>query len=286
MGNLAWLNGNIYELDDAKIGIQDRGFLFGDGVYDVIKIYNSKPFRLSAHLDRFERSSLAIKIDIPSSKKEIENITKLLIEKSNCSDGFIYMQVTRGCAPRDHFFPTGVTPTLLIYVLDIGFPPSKRDIEPTKCITLSDERWMNCHIKSTNLLPNILAIQKAKEAGAGEAILYRPDGIVTEGTRTNIFAVIDNNILTHPESSLILAGITRSIAIDIFHNNDIPFFEKAFNLEDFKKATEVWTTSTGLEITPVKSIDGIMIDEAVPGPVCRYIIEEFWKIVEAECYSC
>jgi len=126
LGNLAWLNGNIYELDDAKIGVQDRGFLFGDGVYDVIKIYNSKPFRLSAHRDRLQRSSNAIRIDIPYSKEEIENITKNLIERSKCSDGFIYMQVTRGCAPRDHFFPTRVTPTLLIYILDIGSPPARK----------------------------------------------------------------------------------------------------------------------------------------------------------------
>jgi D-alanine transaminase len=194
------------------------------------------------------------------------------------------MQVTRGCAPRDHFFPTGVTPTLLIYILDIGFPPSKKDVKPTKCITLPDERWTNCHIKSTNLLPNILAIQKAKEASAGEAILYRTDGIVTEGTRTNIFALIDNNVRTHPESSLILAGITRSIAIDIIRNSNNPFIEKAFNLEDLKKATEVWTTSTGSEITPVHFVDETMIGEAVPGPVCRYLIEEFWKLVEADCY--
>jgi D-alanine transaminase len=285
LGNLAWLNGNIYELDDAKIGVQDRGFLFGDGVYDVIKIYNSKPFRLSTHLDRLEKSSLAIKIDIPNSKKEIENITKELIEKSKCSDGLIYMQVTRGCTTRDHFFPTGVTPTLLIYILDIGFPPSKRDVKPTKCITLPDERWMNCHIKSTNLLPNVLAIQKAKEASGGEAILFRPDGLITEGTRSNIFAVIDNEVRTHPESNLILAGITRSIAIDFFRKSNTPCFEKAFNLEDLNKATEIWTTSTGSEITPVYSVDETMIGEAVPGPVCRYLIEEFWKIVETECYS-
>jgi D-alanine transaminase len=285
LGNLAWLSGEIYELDDAKIGVQDRGFLFGDGVYDVTKIYNSRPFRLSAHLDRLQRSSLAISIDIPHSKEEIENITKNLIEKSKCSDGFIYMQVTRGCSPRDHFFPTGVTPTLLIYILDIGSPPAKKDVKTAKCITLPDERWMNCHIKSTNLLPNVLAIQKAKEAGAGEAILFRPDGLITEGTRTNIFAVIDNEVRTHPESNLILAGITRSIAIDIFRKSDTPCFEKAFNLEDLKKATEVWTTSTGLEISPVHSIDETRIGEVVPGPVCRYLIEEFWNIVETECYT-
>lgn len=285
VGNLAWLNGNLCELDDAKIGVQDRGFLFGDGVYDVIKIYNGKSFRLSDHFERLQRSCNAISIELPYSAEEVQLAVENLINNSKISDGFIYMQVTRGCAPRDHFFPERVAPTFLIYILDIGHPVSKINMKPTDCITLPDERWMNCNIKSINLLPNVMALQKAKEADAGEAILFRPDGTVTEGTRTNIFAVINGTVFTHPESRLILAGITRKIALKIFKDSHIPIIEKPFNVDDLKRATEVWTTSTGMEISPVRKIDGHMITETVPGPVCSYLIEEFWKIVEVECWN-
>ncbi len=283
MGNLAWLNGKISELDDAKVGVQDRGFLFGDGVYDVIKIYNGNPFRLISHLERLQRSCNAISIELPHSIGDVEVVVGNLIKESACRDGFIYMQVTRGCAPRDHFFPIGAEPTFLIYILDLGFPSTKNSLKMTECITLPDERWMNCHIKSTNLLPNVLSLQKAKEAGAGEAILYRPDGTVTEGTRTNIFAVIDGIVRTHPESPLILPGITRNIALDILKEANIAVSEEAFSIEDLSSVSEVWTTSTGLEISPVNKIDGRLIDAAVPGPVCSLLVDQFWQKVEAEC---
>ncbi len=283
MGNLAWLNGNICELDVAMVGVQDRGFLFGDSVYDVIKIYNGNPFRLMSHLERLQRSCNAISIEMPESIEEVQLIIDKLIKSSACAHGFIYMQVTRGCAPRDHFFPTGVKPTFLIYILDIGFPALKSNMKLTECIILPDERWMNCHIKSTNLLPNTLAIQKAKEAGAGEAILYRPDGTVTEGTRTNIFAVIDGAVRTHPESSLILTGITRNVALDILYKGNIAVSEVAFTIDDLNRASEVWTTSTGLEISPVNKIENYFSDIAAPGPVCSFLVDEFWKLIETEC---
>lgn len=283
MGNLAWLDGKFCEIDDAKVGVQDRGFLFGDGVYDVIKIYNGKPFSLQTHLKRLQRSSGAISIEIPYSLAELNVIIEKLIKDSSCLSGFIYMQATRGCAPRDHYFPSGVKPTLLIYVLDIGLPASKDNLKPTDCITLPDERWMNCHIKSTNLLPNILALQKAKEADAGEAILYRPDRTVTEGTRTNIFAVIEGTVRTHPESRYILTGITRSIALEILQKGNISVSETTFTIDDLHRASEVWTTSTGLEISPVKTIDGHLVGETVTGPICSFLVEKFWKKVEAEC---
>jgi len=283
LANLAWLNGKICEIDDAKVSVQDRGFLFGDGVYDVIKIYNGNPFRLRSHLERLQRSCNAISIELPDSIGEVELVIRKLIKESACADGFIYMQVTRGCAPRDHYFPTGIEPTFLIYILDLGFPSLKTNFKLIECITLPDERWMNCYIKSTNLLPNVLALQKAKEAGAGEAILCRPDGTVTEGTRANIFAVIDGTVRTHPESRLILTGVTRNVVLDILQKASIPVSEEAFSIDDLRKASEVWTTSTGHEISPVKKIDQHDIDTAVPGPVCSLLIEEFWKRVEAEC---
>ncbi|MFO7952644.1 MAG: D-amino-acid transaminase [Bacillota bacterium] len=285
MKNLAWINGEVCNLEEAKVPVEDRGFLFGDGVYEVIKIYNGKPFYLESHLERLQRSAEAISIPLSYSLAELRKHIAGLVEKSECEYGYLYMQVTRGCAPRGHLFPNDPAPTVLIYVRAFESNSSKDLAEPADCITLPDERWMNCYIKTVNLLPNILALQKAYEAGAAEAILYRPDGTVTEGTRTNIFAVIDGIVRTHPATRYILPGITRQIVLDLFERISVPVKEEAFKVSDLQNASEVWTASTGLEIFPVGTIDGKPLKEKPPGPVCKRLVEEFRKVVEAECYG-
>lgn len=282
---LAWIDGYVCDLSEAKVPLEDRGYLFGDGVYEVIKIYNRKPFYLHPHLQRLQNSANAIDIELPYSIEEIETEINGLIKKSECRGGYLYMQLTRGSAKRDHLLPEGTKPSMVMYVREFTSPASIEDIKPSSCITLPDERWMNCYIKSVNLLPNVLARHQAAEAGAEEAIFYRPGGVVTEGTRTNIFAVIDGIIRTHPESKLILSGITRMIALDILKKHDFTVSEAAFKLDDLEKASEVWTTSTGMEIVPVAKIDGRPVSDTVPGPICKKLIEEFWKKVEAECYD-
>lgn len=285
MKNLAWINGEVCDLHEANVSVEDRGFLFGDGIYEVIKIYNGKPFYLEPHLKRLQRSASAINIEIPYSNEELNEHIAGLINQSECDHGYIYMQVTRGCAPRGHLFPGGIRPTVLIYVRAFESVPSRELTEPADCITLPDERWMNCYIKSVNLLPNVLAFQKAHEAGASEAILYRPDGTVTEGTRTNIFALIDGVVRTHPETRYILPGITRGIVLDILKQISVPVSEEAFKVSELQEASEVWTASTGLEIVPVKTIDGKPLKEISPGPVCKRLAGEFWQVVDAECYG-
>ncbi len=286
MKNLAWLNGSICDISEAKVPLEDRGFFFGDGVYEVIKIYNGKPFYLFPHLKRLQNSTSAIEIDLPYTIEEIEKNIADLIEKSECQNGYIYMQITRGCAERDHLPPADIKPSMIMYVREFNAPASVLDnFKPASCITLPDERWLHCNIKSVNLLPNILARKKAAKAGAVEAILYRPGGVVTEGTRTNIFAVIDGKVRTHPESNLILSGITRSIVIDIMRKQKISFLEEAIHVEELKHASEVWTASSGIEIHPISIIDGRTVSEDIPGPVCRHLIEEFQKIIKGECYN-
>ncbi len=285
MKPLAWIDGSRCELSEAKVPLEDRGYLLGDGVYEVIKIYNKKPFYLHPHLDRLQNSANAVDIEIPYSVEQIEQEIAALIEKSECKGGYLYMQVTRGSAKRDHLAPEGTSPSMVMYVREFSSPATIEDIEPCSCITLPDERWMNCYIKSINLLPNVMARHKAAEAGAQEAILYRPGGIVTEGTRTNTFAVIDGTVRTHPESRLILSGITRMIALEILKKLDYPVSEEAFTVDELEKATEVWTTSTGMEIVPVADIDGKAVAEKVPGPVCRHLIEKFWEKVEQDYYE-
>jgi len=192
MENLAWINGEISNLAEAKVSLEDRGFLLGDGVYEVIRVYNGCTFYLNAHLERLHNSAGAIRIDIPYSDSDLKKAVNDLIIKSGYNDCYIYMQVTRGSAVRDHIFPAGITPGMVMYVRPMTALPDIEEVSPAGCITLPDERWLNCHIKTINLLPNLLARQKAHEAGAVEAIMYRPHGLVTEGTRSNVFIKIDN----------------------------------------------------------------------------------------------
>lgn len=278
MDNLAWIDGAYSELSEAKISIEDRGYLLGDGVYEVIRVYKGKPFYLDAHLERLQRSAEAIRIDLPHQLNEIGSTALKLVDKSSCLEGYIYMQLTRGSAKRDHLFPADTSPTLVMYIRGLEPPEAVEDILPVKAVTLPDERWLNCYIKSTNLLPNLMARQKAAEAGAVEAILYRQDETVTEGTRSNIFAVIDGQVRTHPANNLILPGITREIVLGLLKDLSIPFSEKAFSLKELNTADEAWATSTTMEVNPILVIDGNSFSKA-PGPICSRLMTAFREII-------
>lgn len=284
MQNLAWVDGVYVNISEAKVPLEDRGYLFGDGVYEVARIYNSRPFKLGHHLKRLQRSAAAIRINLTCPVAEIENAALSLVEKSGCTDGYIYIQLTRGSAQRDHLFPADARPSMIMYVREAKALPALKDLKPVRCITLPDERWLNCHIKSVNLLPNLLARQQAAEAGAQEAILYRSGDQVTEGTRSNVFAVIDGIARTHPQSKLILSGITRGIVLDIMSAQGVAFSEEVFTLHDLRKATEVWITSSMMEVSPVGVIDEKPLKGAVPGEITRCLMEEFRAKVAEECY--
>lgn len=280
MSNLAWIDGVHCDLSEAKVSIEDRGYLLGDGVYEVIRIYNGYPFYLAAHLDRLERSAAAIRIELPYTKEELETAVDELLGKSSYTDGYIYVQLTRGSAKRDHLFPADVEPTLVMYVRDLPPLPDLEEVKPAACITVPDERWLNCYIKTINLLPNLLARQKAHESAAIEAIFYRPGHLLTEGTRSNLFAVIDGVVYTHPATNLILPGITREIVIGLIHKLAIPFKEEAFKLEDIRRASEVWITSTTLEVQPIHSIDGTALNYTCPGEISLRLMKEFRSLIK------
>lgn len=287
MKNLAWIEGRICDIGEANVPLEDRGYLFGDGVYEVIKVYNKKPFYLFSHLRRLQKSAALIDIELPTKIEEIESIITDLVEVGDAREGYIYIQVTRGCAERDHLFPATIKPSMVMYTRLFDYPQAMdlKKVKPIDCITMPDERWLNCHIKSINLLPNVVARQRAHRAGAQEVLFYRPGGVVTEGTRSNIFAVIDGKVRTHPESRLILSGITRGIVVDILRKHNMPFLEEEFYVEDLGNVSEAWTTSTVMEVKPVTSIGKIRLFEKEPGPLYRFIVEEFWKIVQKECYN-
>lgn len=285
MPEMAWINGVLGKIGDAKVSIEDRGYLFGDGVYEVIRVYNQTPFYLSAHLKRLANSANAIRLKLPCGLDRIEEIIIDLIEKSALRDAYIYIQLTRGSARRDHLFPENIDPGMVIYVRAMEPTVPVGDVKPESAVTLPDERWMNCHIKTINLLPNLLARQQAAEAGALEAILYRPGGLVTEGSRSNLFAVIGEKVMTHPETNLILPGITRKIVLDIISSLNIPFTEEAFTRQELQEAGEVWITSTTMEVMPIESIDGNILGATVPGPLCLQVMKAFRDRISQVCYG-
>ena len=284
MPELAWINGTTVELSEARISLEDRGFFFGDGVYEALRIYWGKPFHLKAHLERLGRSAAAILLALPHSNDVLAASALQLIEDSGLQEAYLYIQLTRGVAPRMHFFPEEVTPTLIMYVraLPPGFGAAVSE-SGVPCSTLPDERWLHCNIKTVNLLANVLAKEKARRAGAYEAIFYRPGDVVTEGSSTNVFVVEGDVVSTHPESNLILPGITRQVVLELLSSAGVPCREEAVSLTRLRSADEIWVSSSVAEIVPVISLDGRPVGDGKPGPVTRKIIESYREAVQSSC---
>ena len=277
---LVFLNNRILSLDEANISPFDRGFLFADGVYESIRTYNKKLFRYKDHLERLKRSLKETRIDFKKFDS-LENIIYDLIKK-NKIDGeiLVYLQISRGTAiPRTHSFPKeNIPPTLFISVKEFTEDIEEQD-KGVKVILQEDIRWLRCDIKSTSLLPVVLANQKAIEENAVEAILVR-DGLITEGTHTNFFAVKDETVFTAPKSRLILEGITRKIVLGFCEKFKINYREEFINKDELKNYNEFFITSTTKEITPVTSIDYWSINQGEPGKITKSLKAVFNKITE------
>lgn len=271
MENKVYLNGEYLPLSKAKISVLDRGFLFGDGVYEVIPAYNGKLFRLKDHLDRLESSLGNIRLGLSYSMDKWRQILEPLLDKDK--DQYIYLQITRGVAPkRDHAFPVSPVPTVFAMCSDIQHF-ADRD-KGVKAVTMEDSRWDMCNVKATTLLANILLRQQAIEQGCAEAILIK-NGYVTEGAASNLFAVIDGVLMTPAKSGDILPGITRDIIIELARENAIPFKEDVISLEALQAASEVWVTSSTREILPVVELDGEKVADGRPGPLWHRMHELF-----------
>lgn len=277
---LVFLNDKIIPIEESCLSSFDRGFLFADGVYESIRTYNKKLFRYTDHLNRLKRSLKETRIDF-NRLSSLENIIYELIKKNNIeNETLVYLQITRGSAyPRTHSFSKEKTkPTLFIYVE--GFKEDNEEqSRGVKVILQEDVRWLRCDIKSTSLLPVVLANQKASEEGAAEAILVR-DGMITEGTHTNFFAVKDETIYTAPKSRLILEGITRKVVLEFCEKFKIDLKEEFIEKDNLKNFTEFFITSTTKEITPVTTIDYWTVNEGEPGKITRSLQSVFKKITE------
>ncbi len=248
-----YLNGDYLPVDEAKISVLDRGFIFGDGIYEVIPVYGGRLFRGSHHLQRLDSGLKAIRIDNPLPAVDWIEILEDLVERNGGGDQSLCLQVTRGIAPREHRFPKSITPTIFA----MSAPLMEVDLtrqQGITAVTLEDNRWLRCNIKSISLLPNLLLRQQAYDAESEEALLVR-DGFVTEGAASNVFIVKDNRIITPPQSHHLLPGITRDLVIEICTNEQISYALRPILKEELNEADEIWVTSSTKEIIPVISID-------------------------------
>lgn len=256
--------------DTLKYPFEERGLQFGDGVYEVIRIYNGSYYLLEEHVARLFRSAEAIKIILPFTQEEITDLLLNLIKRNKMNtDGKVYLQVTRGSAPRDHLFPKQNNPNIYAYIQDLPRHLESLD-KGVAALAVPDIRWENCYIKSLNLLPNVLAKQEAKESNCFEAILHK-DGLVTEGSSSNVYMVKDGSIYTHPATKGILHGCIRMRIKDFAKGLNIPFIEEGFTLEDTTIADELFLTSSTTEVVPIIKIDGNLINDGKPGMVVKQL---------------
>lgn len=267
---LVYLNGTFVPYDDAKIPVEDRSIQFADGVYEVVRYYNGRPFRMEQHLERMVRSAAGIELPLPPVQ-DLRRAMNELVEKQGLSEATVYLQVTRGSAPRKHGLIQGLQPT----VIAIARPAqSIRPRVPLKAVTTSDDRWARCYLKTTMLLPNALARERAQRLGADDAIFVR-DGFIMEATASNVFVVKDGRLLTPPLTNYILAGITRGAILDLAREVGIPASEEPVSAHTIYDADEVFITGTNSELSPLVEIDGRKIGTGAAGPVFARILAAF-----------
>lgn len=283
MRPLGLIDGKIVELGGQLISMEDRGYQFGDGVYEVTKVYNGSLFALKPHLERLFRSLRELRIEATYTFAELESFHRLLIQESGIPNGGVYLQITRGAAPRVHNFPEKVTPCLTMSIR----PAAQANVplweNGAKAIFVPDERWLRCDIKSLNLLGNVLAKQQAKEAGCFEAVMVR-DGFLTEGTSSNFFVVKDGELWTYPVSNLILKGVTRTILIDeLAPSLDLKINEQPFDTAFAKKADEMFLCGTTTEIMPIITVDGVPVADGKVGAITRKLQAGYNKLIDQEC---
>ncbi|ADE13760.1 aminotransferase class IV [Nitrosococcus halophilus Nc 4] len=284
---LVYLNGEFLPLAQAKVSVLDRGFLFGDGVYEVIPVYGGHFFRLSLHLQRLEHSLQAIHLENPLSPSQWREVLQRLVARNEGLDQAVYLQVTRGPAARDHAFPQPVEPTVFAMSNPLKPLPTEWRLKGVAAVTREDIRWKYCHIKSVALLANILLRQEAIEAGAQEALLLR-DEQLTEGAASNVFIVRGGVLATPPKGPFLLSGITRDLILELAGEGGIPCRERVITAWDLTQADELWLTSSTREIVPVTRLDGIEVGSGKPGPLwgqMDILYQEYKARVRAGLYE-
>ena len=282
MSRIAYVNGRYVPQPHASVNIEDRGYQFADGIYEVLYYRHGRFIDEDLHLDRLDRSLKEIRLRPPMGRAALKHVLQEVARRNRIGEGLLYMQITRGVARRDHVFPADETPPALVVTIRRVAPyPTDVTQWTMSAITCPDERWARCDIKSVGLLPNVLARQAAREQGAGEAILVDAAGTVMEGAATSFWIVDANGTLRvrHLDNH-ILPGCTRGALLTLLADTDIAFEEKAFTTEDMRTAKEAFITSATSFIKPIVKIDGETIGDGAPGPVTTRLFELFARHVQ------
>ncbi len=263
---MVYLNGKFLELADAYVPVLDRGFIFGDGIYEVIPVYSRQPFRIQGHLARMQHSLDAIRLENPHSETDWIALITQLIAYHDTEDQYLYVHITRGPAKRDHAFPTEIHPTVFMMSSPLVTPPLAQREAGVAAITATDNRWLRCDIKAIALLPNVLLRQLAIDAGATEVILLR-EGFLTEGAASNILVVRDDILLAPPKNNLMLPGITYDVVLELASAHAIPLEVRNISEYEVRNAQELMLTSSTKEVLPITEVDQRMVGNGKPGPI-------------------
>ncbi len=273
---LGYYNHQFVEIDGPVVPLQDRGYQYGDGIYEVVRVYGGVPFMLAEHLDRLERSARAIRLTLPCERARLEELIAEGLTRAGLAEAQVYLQVSRGVAPRAHPFPKGAEPILAMTFRKAALPAEAKLAAGAAVLLREDERWANCWIKTLNLLPNVLAKQEAIDAGLDDAVLVR-EGVVTEGSSCNIFAVSGGELHTHPTTRNILAGVVRLAVLELACELEIPVREQPFSPTFLASADEIFLTSTTIELLPVSRLAGMVhgAPRRCPGPLTMALLEAY-----------
>ncbi len=279
MPNIAFINGKWGPVSSAKISIEDRGFQFGDGVYEVIRSHGNTLLDLKEHLERLHISAKALEIEVPYPMEMLEKIVRLGCKKCHFKDILIYIQLTRGAAPRDHAFPKKNRSTLVMTFRPHKPLPEVMRNEGVGVISTEDIRWAKCHVKSLNLLPNVMARESAKRMGAFESLFVR-EGKVMEGAGSNVFAVFGEKVMTPPEGPYILSGIMRDTVLKVGREKGLEMCEADLSLDDLYTADELFLTGTTVEVLPVVRLNDKPVGTGKPGRVSLLLYEAFHQFIQ------
>lgn len=286
MGNeLLWMNGKTMPLSGAQIPLEDRGAQFSDGIYEVVVFYNNKPFMLKEHLERFDYSANGLMLEPPYTLEQRTEIITNLVAESGFEHSMVYGQLTRGASRRNHLFPVGedLKPLEYWFVRKAPVYPAAMRENGVKLLAHPDERWAHCEYKTISLLPNVLAKERAKRAGAWECLLYRENGTVTECAASNAYCIINGAIYSHPLSPRILGGITRMAIVECARECGIPLINEAVTLEQYRRADEAFISSTTMEVMPATQLDDSPIADGKVGPLTKTLMLALRAKIEAEC---
>ena len=277
-----YLDGEFMPATNATISPLDRGFIFGDGIYEVVPVFSGRPFRLAHHLRRLRNSLAAIGINSPMGDTDWHRVLQRLVDDNGAGDQYIYLQITRGIAPRNHVFPVDTKPTVFAYAQATVYAEPTATVEGVSAIITEDIRWQRCDIKSTSLLAAVMLRQQAAEKGSAEALLVR-NGVITEGAATNVFMVLGSDLVTPPTGPYILSGITRELILELANRHDIPTTVRDIKEQELAAASEIWIASSTQEIKPVTHVDGSPVGNGTPGPVFTRLQALYQEYKRAFC---